>query len=78
MQSVMYLKALLVETEIRKINGFGQKIAHLQKRLQHPDHKLQEQSQHLEHLDICLGPAMKNKLHEQRYPSESLRDNLLR
>jgi hypothetical protein len=39
---------------------------------------LQEQSQHLEHLDICLAPAMKNKLHEQRYPSESLRDNLLR
>ena len=72
------LEALLVEAEVRKINGFGQQIAHLQKRLQHPGRKLQEQSQHLDHLDIRLGRAMKNKLQEQRYRSESLRDNLLR
>jgi len=74
----LVVEALLVEAEVRKINGFGQQIAHLQKRLQHPGRKLQEQSQHLDHLDIRLGRAMKNKLQEQRYRSESLRDNLLR
>jgi len=53
-------------------------VAHLQKRLQHPGRKLQEQAQHLDHLDIRLGRAMKNKLQEQRYRNQSLRDNLLR
>ena len=72
------LEALLIEAEARKINELRQQVAHLQKRLQHPGRKLQEQAQHLDHLDIRLGRAMKNKLQEQRYRSQSLRDNLLR
>jgi len=72
------LEVLLIEAEARKINELRQQATHLQKRLQHPGRKLQEQAQHLDHLDIRLGRAMKNKFQEQRYRSQSLRDNLLR
>ena len=72
------LELLLAEATIRKIRQLEQRTDYLQKRLQHPGRKLQEQSQHLDHLDIRLRRAMAGKLQQQRLHGQSLQDRLLR
>ena len=72
------LELLLAEATIRKIRQLEQRTDYLQKRLQHPGRKLQEQSQHLDHLDIRLRRAMAGKLQQQRLQGQSLQDRLLR
>ena len=72
------LELLLAEAAMRKIRQLEQRTDYLQKRLQHPGRKLQEQAQHLDHLDIRLRRAMAGKLQQQRLQGQSLQDRLLR
>lgn len=67
---------LLSEAMARKTQLLRQQVANLQKRLQHPGRKLQEQAQHLDHLDIRLRRAISSKLQQQRYQLDSLREKL--
>jgi len=53
-------------------------VSNLHKRLQHPGRKLQEQAQHLDHLDIRLRRAINSKLQQQRYRMDSLQGKLAR
>ena len=53
---------LLQEAMGRIIARQQQLLTHLHKRLQHPGNRLQQQTQHLDHLDIRLRRAMANKL----------------
>jgi exodeoxyribonuclease VII large subunit len=69
---------LLAEAAMRKIRQLEQRTDYLQKRLQHPGRKLQEQAQHLDHLDIRLRRAMAGKMQQQRSQAQSLRDRLHR
>ena len=72
------LELLLAEAAMRKIRQLEQRTDYLQKRLQHPGRKLQEQAQHLDHLDVRLRRAMAGKLQQQRLQGQSLQDRLLR
>ena len=67
---------LLAEAMTRKTRLLSQQVANLQKRLQHPGRKLQEQAQHLDHLDIRLRRAISSKLQQQRYRLDGLREKL--
>ena len=67
---------LLTEAMARKTQQLSQQVANLQKRLQHPGRKLQEQAQHLDHLDIRLRRAISSKLQHQRYRLDGLREKL--
>jgi exodeoxyribonuclease VII large subunit len=69
---------LLAEAAMRKIRQLEQRTDYLQKRLQHPGRKLQEQAQHLDHLDIRLRRAMAGKMQQQRSQAQSLQDRLHR
>ena len=60
----------------RNLISFKQQLTHLQKRLQHPGAKLQQQAQLLDHLDIRLARAMQNKLKESQHQSNQLADQL--
>jgi exodeoxyribonuclease VII large subunit len=71
------LELLLAEAAMRKIRQLEQRTDYLQKRLQHPGRKLQEQAQHLDHLDVRLRRAMAGKLQQQRLQGQSLQDRLL-
>jgi len=53
-------------------------VSNLHKRLQHPGRKLQEQAQHLDHLDIRLRRAINSKLQQQRYQMDTVQDKLSR
>ena len=67
---------LLGEAMARKTQLLRQQVANLQKRLQHPGRKLQEQAQHLDHLDSRLRRAISSKLQHQRYRLDGLREKL--
>jgi len=54
--------SLLQEAMGRIIAQQQQQLTHLHKRLQHPGNRLQQQTQHLDHLDIRLRRAMATKL----------------
>ncbi|MDG1783829.1 MAG: exodeoxyribonuclease VII large subunit [Porticoccaceae bacterium] len=69
---------LLAEAVTRKIRHLEQRTDYLQKRLQHPGRKLQEQAQHLDHLDIRLRRAMAGKMQQQTVQMQSLQDRLVR
>jgi len=69
---------LLAEAMARKTYMLGQQVSNLHKRLQHPGRKLQEQAQHLDHLDIRLRRAINSKLQQQRYRMDSLQGKLAR
>jgi exodeoxyribonuclease VII large subunit len=76
-QNQLYrLQQSLSENLQRKFIGYKQQLTHLQKRLQHPGSKLQQQAQLLDHLDIRLARAMHNKLKESRQQSNQLADQL--
>ena len=69
---------LLAEAVTRKIRHLEQRTDYLQKRLQHPGRKLQEQAQHLDHLDIRLRRAIAGKMQQQRATMQNLQDALTR
>ncbi len=69
---------LLAEAMARKTYLLGQQVSNLHKRLQHPGRKLQEQAQHLDHLDIRLRRAINSKLQQQRYQMDSVQGKLSR
>jgi exodeoxyribonuclease VII large subunit len=69
---------LLAEGVTRKIRHLEQRTDYLQKRLQHPGRKLQEQAQHLDHLDIRLRRAMAGKMQQQTTQMQSAQDRLVR
>ena len=69
---------LLAEAMARTTQQLRQQITNLHKRLQHPGRKLQEQAQHLDHLDIRLRRAINSKLQQQRYQMDSLQGKLSR
>jgi exodeoxyribonuclease VII large subunit len=69
---------LLAEAMARKTHLLKQQVSNLHKRLQHPGRKLQEQAQHLDHLDIRLRRAINSKLQHQRYQMDSVQDKLSR
>ncbi len=69
---------LLAEAVTRKIRHLEQSTDYLQKRLQHPGRKLQEQAQHLDHLDIRLRRAMAGKMQQQTAQMQSAQDRLVR
>ena len=76
-QNQLYrLQQSLSESLQRNLIGFKQQLTHLQKRLQHPGSKLQQQTQLLDHLDIRLVRAMQNKLKESQQQSNQLVDHL--
>ena len=69
---------LLADAVTRKIRHWEQRTDYLQKRLQHPGRKLQEQAQHLDHLDIRLRRAMAGKMQQQTTQMQSVQDRLVR
>jgi exodeoxyribonuclease VII large subunit len=69
---------LLAEAMARKTHLLDQQVRNLHKRLQHPGRKLQEQAQHLDHLDIRLRRAINSKLQQQRFRMDSLQGKLSR
>jgi exodeoxyribonuclease VII large subunit len=69
---------LLAEAMVRKTHLLSQQVSNLHKRLQHPGRKLQEQAQHLDHLDIRLRRAVNSKLQQQRFRMDSLQGKLAR
>jgi exodeoxyribonuclease VII large subunit len=69
---------LLADAVTRKIRHLEQRTDYLQKRLQHPGRKLQEQAQHLDHLDIRLRRAMAGKMQQQTTQMQSVKDRLVR
>lgn len=76
-QNQLYrLQQSLSESLQRNLIGFKQQLTHLQKRLQHPGSKLQQQAQLLDHLDIRLVRGMQNKLKESQQLSNQLVDHL--
>ena len=70
-------EVMLEEALVRKIRQLEQRTDYLQKRLQHPGRKLQEQSQHLDHLHIRLKRAIKAQLQQQRSSMQSMQTRLL-
>ena len=69
---------LLADAVTRKIRHLEQRTDYLQKRLQHPGRKLQEQAQHLDHLDIRLRRAMAGKMQQQTTQMQIAQDRLVR
>jgi exodeoxyribonuclease VII large subunit len=72
------LQQSLTESLQRNLFGFKQQLNHLQKRLQHPGSRLQQQAQHLDHLDIRLRRAISTKLDGYRAKGNQLSDQLYR
>ena len=76
-QNQLYrLQQSLSESLQRNLISFKQQLTHLQKRLQHPGAKLQQQAQLLDHLDIRLARAMQNKLKESQQQNNQLAGQL--
>ncbi len=72
------LQQSLTESLQRNLFGFKQQLNHLQKRLQHPGSRLQQQAQHLDHLDIRLRRAISTKLDGYRAKGNQLSSQLYR
>lgn len=73
----MGFEILLSEALIRKIRQLEQRADFLQKRLQHPGRKLQQQSQHMAQLRIRLQRAIAAQLQQQRAQMDQLQNKLL-
>jgi exodeoxyribonuclease VII large subunit len=69
---------LLREALARTTQQLGLRVNYLNKRLQHPGRKLQEQAQHLDHLDIRLRRAIDVKLQRQQSGMATVNNKLLR
>ena len=66
----------LTEALDRTIKQLSFKVDYLQKRLQHPGRKLQQQSQHLDHLDIRLRRAIAIKIERLKAKTDSMQQPL--
>jgi exodeoxyribonuclease VII large subunit len=53
-------------------------VVNLKNQFQHPERKLQEQAQRLDHLDVRLVRAVHNNLEKKKLSSINLRDRLIR
>ena len=73
----MGFEILLSEALIRKIRQLEQRADFLQKRLQHPGRKLQQQGQHMTQLRIRLQRAIAAQLQQQRAQMDQLQNKLL-
>ena len=73
----MGFEILLSGALIRKIRQLEQRADFLQKRLQHPGRKLQQQSQHMAQLRIRLQRAIAAQLQRQRAQMVQLQNKLL-
>lgn len=73
----MGFEILLSEALIRKIRQLEQRADFLQKRLQHPGRKLQQQAQHMTQLRIRLQRAIAAQLQQQRAQMDQLQNKLL-
>ena len=71
-------QSLLSDIQRRILSGYQQQLNHLQKRLQHPGAKLQQQAQHLDHLDIRLRRAITSTIDGYKVQSNQLNDQLCR
>ncbi|MGB2102672.1 MAG: exodeoxyribonuclease VII large subunit [Porticoccaceae bacterium] len=71
-------QSLLSDIQRRILGGYQQQLNHLQKRLQHPGAKLQQQAQHLDHLDIRLRRAITSTIDGYKVQSNQLNDQLCR
>lgn len=72
------LQTLLSDAMSRRLQRLEQKTNDLRNRLQHPGRKLQEQAQHLDHLDIRLKRSMQAMVQLCRHRMTLSRDRLLR
>jgi len=72
------LEASLINTVHRCLQKYDQNVVNLHKRLRHPGRKLQEQAQHLDHLDIRLKRAVQNRIEQHQHQIILKRDRLLR
>lgn len=66
----------LTEALDRTIKQLSFKVDYLQKRLQHPGKKLQQQSQHLDHLDSRLRRAIAIKIERLKAKADSMQQPL--
>ena len=72
------LEASLINTVHRCLQKYDQNVVNLHKRLRHPGRKLQEQAQHLDHLDIRLKRAVQSRIEQHQHQIILKRDRLLR
>ena len=72
------LETLLSDAMSRRLQRLEQKTNDLRNRLQHPGRKLQEQAQHLDHLDIRLRRSIQAMVQLCRHRATLSRDRLLR
>jgi exodeoxyribonuclease VII large subunit len=68
----------LTKTIIRRIQSLNHLVVNLKNQFQHPERKLQEQAQRLDHLDVRLVRAVHNNLEKKKLSSINLRDRLIR
>jgi len=68
----------LTESLQRIFARYKQQLTHLHKRLQHPGRKLQQQAQHLDHLDIRLRRAVVDKVAGYQLQGDKLTARLVR
>ena len=71
-----HFQTSLTESLLRTFLNLKQQLNHLHKRLQHPGSKLQQQAQHLDHLEIRLRRAIRAKLDNYRVKSNQLSNQL--
>ena len=72
------LEASLINTVHRCLQKYDQNVVNLHKRLRHPGRKLQEQAQHLDHLDIRVKRAVRSRIEQHQHQIILKRDRLLR
>jgi exodeoxyribonuclease VII large subunit len=71
-------ETLLANAINRRLQRLNQKTVELRNRLQHPGRKLQEQTQHLDHLEVRLRRSIQGLLQVYRHKINLRRDHLLR
>ena len=68
----------LAKTIIRRVQNLSHSVINLKNQLQHPERKLQEQAQRLDHLDTLLIRAIQSTLEKKRRISKNSAERLVR
>ena len=68
----------LAKTMIRRVQNLSYSVINLKNQLQHPERKLQEQAQRLDHLDTRLIRAIHSTLEKKRRISTNSAERLVR
>ena len=68
----------LAKTMIRRVQNLSYSVINLKNQLQHPERKLQEQAQRLDHLDTLLIRAIQSTLEKKRRISKNSAERLVR